>query len=50
MTRIKMHISKAKLPIYPPSEGKCGLQNEGLTECPSLTELEERMSMYENDT
>ena len=27
MTRIKMHISKAKLPFYPPYEIKCGLQN-----------------------
>ena len=28
MTRVKMHISKAKLPFYPPGEVKCGLQNE----------------------
>ena len=28
MTRIKIHISKAKLPFYPPSEVKCKLQNE----------------------
>ena len=27
MTRIKMHISKAKLPFYPPREVKCMLQN-----------------------
>ena len=27
MTRIKMHISKVKLPFYPPCEIKCGLQN-----------------------
>ena len=27
MTRIKMHISKAKLPFYPPYEIKCRLQN-----------------------
>ena len=27
MTRIKKHISKAKLPFYPPCEVKCGLQN-----------------------
>ena len=27
MTRIKMHISKVKLPFYPPCEVKCGLQN-----------------------
>ena len=28
MIRIKMHIFKAKLPFYPPSEVKCRLQNE----------------------
>ena len=28
MTRIKMHISKAKLPFYPSCEVTCGLQNE----------------------
>ena len=28
MNRIKMHISKAKLPFYQPCEVKCGLQNE----------------------
>ena len=28
MIRIKMHISKEKLPFYPPSEFKYGLQNE----------------------
>ena len=27
MTRIKMHISKVKLPFYPPCEVKCELQN-----------------------
>ena len=27
MTRIKMHISKVKLPFYPPCEVKCRLQN-----------------------
>ena len=27
MTRIKMHISKVKLPFYPPCEVKCALQN-----------------------
>ena len=27
MTRIKMHISKVKLPFYPPCEVKYGLQN-----------------------
>ena len=27
MTRIKMNISKVKLPFYPPCEVKCGLQN-----------------------
>ena len=27
MTRIKIHISKAKLPFYPPYEVKCRLQN-----------------------
>ena len=27
MTRIKMHIFKAKLPFYPPCEVKWGLQN-----------------------
>ena len=27
MTRIKMHISKVKLSIYPPCEIKCSLQN-----------------------
>ena len=31
MTKIKMHISKAKLPFYPPCEVKCGLQNGVLT-------------------
>ena len=28
MTRIKMHISNVKLPFYPPSEVKYGLQNK----------------------
>ena len=28
MTRIKMHISKVKLPFYPPCEVKCKLQNK----------------------
>ena len=28
MTRIRMHISKVKLPFYPPGEVKCRLQNE----------------------
>ena len=28
MTKIKIHISKAKLPFYPPGEVKCRLQNE----------------------
>ena len=28
MTRIKLHIFKAKLPFYPPCEVKCRLQNE----------------------
>ena len=27
MVRIKMYISKAKLPFYPPYEVKCRLQN-----------------------
>ena len=27
MARIEMHISKAKLPFYPPCEVKCRLQN-----------------------
>ena len=27
MARIKMHISKVKLPFYPPCEVKCRLQN-----------------------
>ena len=27
MTRIKMHIAKAKLPFYLPGEIKCRLQN-----------------------
>ena len=31
MTRIKMHISKVKLPFYPPCEVKCGLRNGGST-------------------
>ena len=30
MTKIEMHIFKVKLPFYPPSEVKCGLQNEVL--------------------
>ena len=50
MTRIKMHISKAKLPFYPLGEVKYGLQNEVLIECPLLIEFEEQMSMYEKDT
>ena len=50
MPRIKMHISKIKLPFYPPGEVKYGLQIEVSTECPSLIELEERMSMYQKDT
>ena len=45
-----MHIFKAKLPFYLPGEVKCRLQNEVSTECPSLTELEKRMLMYEKDT
>ena len=28
MARINMHISKVKLPFYPPYEVKCELQNE----------------------
>ena len=32
MTRIKMHISKAKLPFYPLGEVKCRFQNEVSTE------------------
>ena len=28
MSRIKIHIPKAKLPFYPPCEVKCRLQNE----------------------
>ena len=28
MTRIRMHISKVKLPFYPPGEVKYRLQNE----------------------
>ena len=31
MTKMKMRISKAKLPFYPPYEVKCGLQNGVLT-------------------
>ena len=31
MTRIKMHISKVKLPFYPPCQVKCRLQNGVLT-------------------
>ena len=27
MTKIKMHISKVKLPFYPPCDVKYGLQN-----------------------
>ena len=27
MTRIRIHIPKAKLPFYPPCEVKCRLQN-----------------------
>ena len=50
MARIKMHIFKVKLPFYPSGEVKCGLQNEVSTECPSLVELEKKMSMYERDT
>ena len=50
MARIKMHIPKAKLLFYPPCEVKCMLQNGVSTECPSLVELEKRMSMYEKDT
>ena len=45
-----MHIFKVKLPIYPSCEVKYGLQNGVSTECPSLTELEKRMSMCEKDT
>ena len=40
MTKIKMHISKAKLSFYPPGEVKCKLQNDVSTEFPSLIELE----------
>ena len=36
MTRIKMHISKVKLPFYPPCEVKCGLQNRVSTPTPPL--------------
>ena len=50
MAIIKMHIPKAKLPFYPPYEVKYRLQNGVSTECPSLAELEKRMSMYERDT
>ena len=45
-----MHIFKTKLPFYLPGEVKYELQNKVSTECPSLIELEERMSMYEKDT
>ena len=50
MIRIKIYISKAKLPFYPLDKVKCRLQNEVSTECPLLTKLEKRMSMYERDT
>ena len=49
MIRIKIHISNVKLPFYPPCEVKCRLQNRVSTECPSLTELENQISMYERD-
>ena len=39
MTRIKMHISKVKLPFYPPCEVKCGLQNTVSTVCVDFTDL-----------
>ena len=47
MARIKIHITKAKLPFYPPCEVKCRLQNGVSTECLSLAKPEKRMSMYE---
>ena len=50
MTRIKMHISNAKLHFYPPCEVKYELQNGVSVECPSLAKLEKRKSMYERDT
>ena len=50
MVRIKIHISKEKLPFYPLDNVKCRLQNEVSTECPVLKKLEKRMSMYESDT
>ena len=37
MIRIKMHISKEKLPFYPPSEFKYGLQNEVSTHTHTLS-------------
>ena len=39
MNRIKMHISKVKLPFYPPCEVKCVLQNKLSTIAP-LTQIE----------
>ena len=47
MATIKMSISKVKLPFYLPCEVKWSLQNGLSTECPSLTKLEKRISMYE---
>ena len=32
MTKIKMHIFKAKLPFYPPCKVKCRLQNKVSTQ------------------
>ena len=37
MARIKMHISKAKLPFYPLGEVKYGLQNEVSTDLQALS-------------
>ena len=37
MTRMKMHISKVKLPFYPPCEVKCGLQNRVSTLVAAVT-------------
>ena len=36
MTKIKMHISKVKLPFYPPCEVKCGLRNRVSTTTKSI--------------
>ena len=50
MATTKVPIFKVKLPFYHPCEVKCGLQNGVSIECPSLIELEKRISMYEKDT